>query len=412
MMKRTKVAVITPGILPVPAVRGGAVEVLTTYLLEGFEEAGKFDVDIFTCSDPDLDKINYKHVHIIPINPDTFHLFLGKWSRRCYKYLKVGRGFNPYQYELKKQFHSNLYQIVLFENCMGNICALRKKKKCGKWLFHLHNDIEEPFNDKDVSNFRVVMQTCDLILACSNFIKRRCLEYSTSKSYIETFYNAIDLEVFDVKNNKLQQSLRRELGLKEKDYVFLYSGRLVEEKGIEKLLNAFIKSEDRIHRKLIIAGQLNSNFPNEQKYINKIINIIKSKDENDHIILTDYIEYSKISYLYIAADCIVFPSQAEEAFGMTVVEAMAMAKPVIATKTGGVIELVDSNTGILVDKGENCVEQLKNAMIWMEENREDSKRLGMNGYKKLMECKNWHRENYFNNFLSIIKERLEGLEDI
>ena len=57
--------------------------------------------------------------------------------------------------------------------------------------------------------------------------------------------------------------------------------------------------------------------------------------------------------MYAAMDIFVLPSTCREAFGMVLIEAMAMGKPVIATAIGGIPEIIaDAGNGILVPPGD------------------------------------------------------------
>lgn len=62
-----KLAIISPGFLPVPAVNGGAVEQLITNILDENEKNHTFDIDVYTINDPKLSKLNYKYTNIIVI---------------------------------------------------------------------------------------------------------------------------------------------------------------------------------------------------------------------------------------------------------------------------------------------------------------------------------------------------------
>lgn len=52
-----KLAIISPNILPVPALDGGAVEELTTYIIEENEESHRYDIDLYTIDNDDRLKI-------------------------------------------------------------------------------------------------------------------------------------------------------------------------------------------------------------------------------------------------------------------------------------------------------------------------------------------------------------------
>ncbi len=72
-MKR--MAVISAGFVPVPAVDGGAGEVLTTELINGNEIAGDFFMDIYTIESPNLNKIKYKNAEIIQVHINPIRWF-------------------------------------------------------------------------------------------------------------------------------------------------------------------------------------------------------------------------------------------------------------------------------------------------------------------------------------------------
>ena len=61
--------------LPIPAVHGGAVEVLVEELIRGNEKDYKFNIDLYTVSDPLLDEIKYEHCNIIQIYPEEVQKF-------------------------------------------------------------------------------------------------------------------------------------------------------------------------------------------------------------------------------------------------------------------------------------------------------------------------------------------------
>ena len=59
-MEIKKLAIITPGFVPVPAVKGGAIEQLIEYFIDGNEIVHKYDIDLFTINDNLLDNKIYK----------------------------------------------------------------------------------------------------------------------------------------------------------------------------------------------------------------------------------------------------------------------------------------------------------------------------------------------------------------
>src|SRR5258708_36828284 len=82
--------------------------------------------------------------------------------------------------------------------------------------------------------------------------------------------------------------------------------------------------------------------------------------------------------VYDAADIVCQLSHWEEVFGWMIAEAMAYGKPIVATRVGGIPELVsDSKTGFLLDRGD--VSGAAEKIIQLAENEEMRKRMGLAG---------------------------------
>ncbi|GAI28534.1 unnamed protein product, partial [marine sediment metagenome] len=99
----------------------------------------------------------------------------------------------------------------------------------------------------------------------------------------------------------------------------------------------------------------------------------------DKVIFTGFV--NDVKELYASLDLLVLPSQAES-FGRVLIEAMAMEKPVVATRAGGAVEVVeDGVTGLLVPS--NDTNGLARAIIKMLENEEDRRRKGKAGRERV-----------------------------
>jgi len=88
--------------------------------------------------------------------------------------------------------------------------------------------------------------------------------------------------------------------------------------------------------------------------------------------------YSEMPALYRSADVFVFPSTWEEPFGISIVEAMASGIPVVATKVGGIPEIVrEGETGRLVPPGDP--QSMAEAIGQLLDSEPDRQRLGAAG---------------------------------
>ena len=212
--------------------------------------------------------------------------------------------------------------------------------------------------------------------------------------------NGIDTNYFDPSNFiKKKEKLRykKELGIPEEDFVFVFVGRLVSEKGINELVTAFSQlysSHQNIS--LLLVG------PFEQKLDpldNTVFKIIKSHPK---IFTTGYQEDVR-SYFSIS-DVLTFPSY-REGFPNVVMQANAMGLPAIVTNINGCNEIIrDGINGKIIP-----VKNIKDLKANMEELLLDTSlrsKLAQNARKLIQD--NYERRKFWAILLKEYKE-LEGL---
>ena len=101
------------------------------------------------------------------------------------------------------------------------------------------------------------------------------------------------------------------------------------------------------------------------------------------------------------SDCVIIPTIIEEAFGLVAIEALSCAKPVIATNSGGLLDIVDNNCGFIFSK-ENFENELLN--ILKNVKIEELKEKGEKGYKVVINNKEYNSKNYLDYFDSLIEK--------
>lgn len=173
--------------------------------------------------------------------------------------------------------------------------------------------------------------------------------------------------------------------------VFLYTGRLMPEKGVKELVEAFLVVNQQFPKtKLLIAGGTKSMRATDS-YRESLLSLSK---DNQNIIFTGYVEYQSMYKYYQIADIQVVPSICNEAFGLVLLEGLPSNLTVIATKSGGIPEVLKDDA-IYVNR-ENLVEDLVAKMTQvLKEERE------IKDYKAIIE--KFSIENYCQNFHEFIK---------
>ena len=159
---------------------------------------------------------------------------------------------------------------------------------------------------------------------------------------IVKIYNGIEIEEYnpdlkELRNKKLE--VRRELGLKNDVPVIGAIGRLVWQKGFEYLIRAAPEVLKKCpEARFLIVG--------EGPLKNKLILTGEKLNVADRIIYTGF--RNDIKEILASIDVLAMPSLSE-GLPMVLLEAMAMAKPIVATRIDGVIEVLEnSKTGLLV----------------------------------------------------------------
>jgi len=163
--------------------------------------------------------------------------------------------------------------------------------------------------------------------------------------------------------------LRKKLGLLNKT-VILFVGRLTQVKGVEFLITAF----NRVHKafpntKLVILGR------GELKQ--NLIELSEKLQIKNSVIFLDFIERAEMPQLYAASDIFVLPSF-KEPFGLVLLEAMAMEKPIIGTRTGGIPDVITNGVnGFLIEPGN--IDELSFRLAELVDNPELRAKMGKQG---------------------------------
>jgi glycosyltransferase involved in cell wall biosynthesis len=161
-------------------------------------------------------------------------------------------------------------------------------------------------------------------------------------------FSTVDVKSFNKLANvskKDKNHLRKQWGVEEKDVVLMFSGQLIERKGIYDLLNVYkdlLKNYSNI--KLLIVG-----YGQEEEKVKA--KVVKQKLVGN-VIFTGFVENKQLPKLYAMADIFVLPSR-EETWGMVINEAMACGLPVVASdRVGSGYDLVENGkTGLIFKSG-------------------------------------------------------------
>lgn len=185
----------------------------------------------------------------------------------------------------------------------------------------------------------IAMRRNHAVIACSNYVRRWLLEKGLPPDRVRAIYNGCGPPPETTIRN------RAHLGVPANAWVVLFAGRLVPGKGLRTLFAA-MKGLPNYHALVLGDGPLKEALVREASDMGVSASFPGA--------------VSDVAAYYALADVVVLPSRME-ALPVTLIEAAAHGKPAVASRVGGVPEVViDEETGLLVDVGN--VEQLRAAL--------------------------------------------------
>ncbi len=342
-----KVLLITSGYLPLPPVKGGAVEVLTQNYLEKNEQLKKAKFVVYSYGKTIQPTKNFTNTEYRFIKINKLLDLVFKIAQKSTK----NRSPNYFLYRIKKDIdkRNEQFDVALVEN-KPKFAIYTKKKICNNVVLHAHNDWFEN-QSKDIC------ESCTKVITVSDYL-RMAIRRRTSAGKIVTVFNAVDERQFRKKKPAIISKTKDDLGIKEKDLVFLYTGKIKPEKGTLELIRAFngINSE---HAKLILVGSSFSIDTNDNNYVKKAKNIAST---NKNILFTGFVEYDSISRYYSIADVQIVPSQSEDSCPLTAIEGIDAGLAQIVSDSGGIPEIVKDTKAIVIKRGPSFVRKLQKAI--------------------------------------------------
>lgn len=392
-----KIAVLTSGILPVPAVQGGAVENLIDFYLAYNDKYRLHDITVYSSKHHDTMKhpaLKSKVNHYYYVDTTSI---IAKIRKRLYLRKAGGNEFHHFSIEyfieqVLKHLHKHAYDLIIIENRPPYSLKV-KKVSSAKIIYHIHNSKLT----KESRYAEELYYAADQIICVSDFITKEVKSIVSNDKKCITVHNGIDLNAFSP--NIKSSICRKDMGLTEDDFVLLFSGRINREKGISELLDAFLSLKELSNIKLLVIG---SSFYGGSNTEDLFINSLKEKTDciSNRIYFTGFIPYDRMPDYLSIADVSVIPSNWDDPFPTTVLEAQAMGLPIITTRRGGIPEEVTEDNAILLETDEHFVDNLANAILDLYQHPEKREAMAK---ASLERSKLFDKETYAKNFFAAIE---------
>lgn len=330
-----RIALICTERLPVPPIRGGAIQVLIDGVLPYL--ARRHHVTVYSTKDPDL-KTRERS------GPVQFIRLRGKgYADRVCEALAEARA------------RGVIYDVVHVFNRPRDLPSYKAAMPESRFVLSLHNEM---FHKRKISfgEGREAIRCADRIMTISDYIARTiAARFPEAREKMQTVYSGVDLSAYrplwTSEAQQIRQRLRKKFGVEDKKVV-LFAGRLSKVKGPDILIKAMEKVEKEWPDAalLVVGGKWAADEVDEYGRTLRSL----AKKLSGRVYFTGFIPPKKMPQVYLAGDVFVCSSQWMEPLARVHYEAMGAGLPVITTNRGGNAEIVKHGvTGLVVDDYDN-----------------------------------------------------------
>ncbi len=217
------------------------------------------------------------------------------------------------------------------------------------------------------------------LITVSNHVYRNILRQAPTlrRQPIRLIYHGIDVNLFSPENSNSKWA--DALGLQERP-VIIHPARMLPWKGVIYTVQAMPQVLERFPNAVLIITDTNEivDWIDELKgYREEVLGTIARLGLQNNVI-TQSFPYVELPWVYNYSDVVVYPTVGEEPFGLVPVEAMACAKPVIVSHSGGLVEsVVHGKTGYVIEKRDT--EAVARHIVELLANPEQARQLGRQG---------------------------------
>ncbi|OHB86799.1 MAG: hypothetical protein A3D13_09725 [Planctomycetes bacterium RIFCSPHIGHO2_02_FULL_40_12] len=218
---------------------------------------------------------------------------------------------------------------------------------------------------------------CDAVITVSREMTNTIKKWHfVGKEKIFTVNNCAETNRFYPDQTQRERT-RKELAITDKEKVLLFFSSITKQKGAHLLIKALqgiLKTDDQV--KLMVVG--------DGDYLSGAKQLVKLLGLETHVIFTGFASREKAPHYINASDIFILPTLRMEGMPFSVLEAMACQKPVIASRIGGILSIIDDGVdGLLIPPGD--IPELIRKTLFLLNNKNFAGKLAKNAREKIIQ---------------------------
>lgn len=390
-----RIAIITPSMLPVPSVKGGAVETLIDYIINVNEVEKRLSITIFSTFDKDalIASKKYKHTKFVWLKYGLWSKVVNLFMRKVYCRITLS-DFRHYNLlKTARILKRENFDKVIIEGAESQIAAISKVVPKSKLYFHLH---AKPLDHNDD------YIKCNKIVAVSKYIAEQVLQHTSAcQQDVVVLKNCTDISRYDI-NRSQREIVRRMYGLDPDTIAICFTGRIVAEKGVKELMQAVAYLPKELQFKLFIVGSMGSGFGSGSSTTSYSDELLKIAEKLcDKCCFTGFISNLEIPGLLQGMDIAVVPSMYEEPGALTVFEHQAASLPIVTTDSGGIPEYVTDESAIVIVRNDQIADNISKNLLDLIQDSQRRKAMGEAGRKNVGQ---YNTKRFYLDFIDILNQ--------
>lgn len=399
-----KIFLSTSNVLPIPAVRGGATETLIDILIKENEIKKQCFFYILCKYDQlaELRSASLKFTRIIyfkSIRESSIFELLGDKEIYIYLAARLANLFRLVKSDMPPRYYYFSYRMCKkirpdYFVAEGGVYEFYEKLKgiisSDRRFAHFHRVVHG--NDR-------LWEIFPNAIGCSEYVKNAYLGQGSANILSANVVRNCCNESFFKKMPKksLVEKRKIEFEFNDDDFIVIFSGRVVQEKGVLELITA-IENISLTNIKLLIVGSTFYASSQDTEYWQAVKD--KALSLGNRVVMTGYIPNNELNiYLSMSSLCVV-PSVWEEPVALVPLEAMTFGVPVLVTDSGGMIEYQKDDCISIVKRETNLASNLSGAILALYKDDSRREKMILAGKRRAAE---FCPKDYYAEFLKVFK---------